>query len=73
MNMSQPNIDAGQRRIKVALSVPKSLFKKPDLIARITLVGEPEIADPVEVTDELRRVVDELPGVILQMGECGDV
>lgn len=68
MTKTPPSVGHQERRIRVRLEVPESLFKDPDLQANITLDGDPQIADPIQIEQQLRDAIAPIPGVQLTIG-----
>lgn len=68
---TKPNVAADEICVKVQLQIPDALFKKPTLVASITV---PDIADPIvsaDFAESLSELVRESLGVTLHIQAAG--
>lgn len=63
MYKNRPGLYAGEKAIQVNLTVPKAVFRDPDLIADIKIKGEPPAEFLAEVEADLREALDAIPHI----------
>ena len=72
MYKSKPALHAGEKTMKVNLSVPTSVFKEPDLIANVVLEGDPPPEHRMELVADVKEALDSIPHIFVSVPPATD-
>lgn len=67
MTKTEPGTNRYERKVKVDLTFPWSLFTQPELRASIQLEGEPSVIPTAETVRQIEDVMADIPGAILEI------
>lgn len=63
MYKNKPALYAGEKSMRVVLTVPKLVFKEPDLVASITLTGQPTPEHKEDIVASVKDALDSIPHI----------
>lgn len=67
MFKNRPALHKGEKSMRVELTVPKAVFREPDLVAAIELQGEPAPEHRCEIVASVKEALDAIPEVFVSV------